>query len=224
MTSFWTGERVRLRGIEPGDWAAFMRFDEHSGDQRSGDVLHPPRSAEGYRAWAREQAAAEAGGDCFRLAVEAVDGGELVGTVGSHEADARSGRFMYGIAIGSAHQRRGYAAEAAVLFLRYMFAERRFHKCEARVYAYNEASLALHRRLGFTEEGRLRDYAFLAGRHRDLMMLGLLADEFAGRYGFGGLGSEPPTGQVLSGDPGRGGQRPGGLLTVRPGSSPRAAR
>ncbi|QDY75253.1 GNAT family N-acetyltransferase [Streptomyces qinzhouensis] len=194
MNSFWIGERVRLRGIEPGDWAAFMRFDEHSADQRSGDVLHPPRSAEGYRAWAKEQAA-EARGDCFQLAIEALDSGEPVGTIGSHEADARHGRFMYGIAVGSAHQRKGYAAEAAVLFLRYMFAERRFHKCEARVYAYNEASLALHRRLGFAEEGRLRDYAFLAGRYRDLMMLGLLADEFAERYGLGGLGAlgEEPT-------------------------------
>ncbi|MER8069056.1 hypothetical protein ABTZ59_12265 [Streptomyces sp. NPDC094034] len=26
MTSFWTGERVRLRGIEPEDWTAFLRF------------------------------------------------------------------------------------------------------------------------------------------------------------------------------------------------------
>jgi RimJ/RimL family protein N-acetyltransferase len=179
MTSFWTGKRVRLRGIEPNDWTAFMRFDEHSAHQRSGDVLHLPRSAEGYRVWAKEQAAAKPEGDCFQLAVEAIDSGELVGAVGSHEADPHAGRFMYGIAIGADHQRKGYASEAAVLLLRFMFAERRYHKCEARIYAYNEASLALHRRLGFIEEGRLRDYAYLAGRHRDLVMMGMLADEFA---------------------------------------------
>ncbi|MFE3098548.1 GNAT family N-acetyltransferase [Streptomyces sp. NPDC059248] len=187
MTSFWTGRRVRLRAVEPDDWAAFMRFDEHSGDQRSGEALHPPRSAEGYRAWAKEQSVAEPRDGCFRVVVEALDGGAVVGTMNSHDVDTVAGRFRYGIGIGSEHQRRGYAAEAVVLFLRFMFAERRFHKCEVEVYAYNEASVALHRRLGFVEEGRLRDHAFLAGRHRDLVIMGLLADEFEERYGFGDL-------------------------------------
>jgi RimJ/RimL family protein N-acetyltransferase len=66
-----------------------------------------------------------------------------------------------------------------VVLLRFMFAERRYHKCEARVFAHNEASLALHRRLGFVEEGRLRDHVFLTGRHHDLVILAMLADEFA---------------------------------------------
>jgi RimJ/RimL family protein N-acetyltransferase len=60
-----------------------------------------------------------------------------------------------------------------------MFAERRYHKCEARVFAHNEASLTLQRRLGFTEQGSLRDHVFRAGRHHDLVMMGMLADESA---------------------------------------------
>lgn len=46
------------------------------------------------------------------------------------------------------------------------------------IIAGNEASLALMRRLGFTEEGRLREHVFFAGRHHDLVLMGLLADEF----------------------------------------------
>lgn len=177
MTSFWTGKRIRLRGIEPDDWTAFMRF---AGDEeRLGDVLRPPRSAEGYRDWAKEQAAAKSDGDCFGLAIEAVDTGEIVGAVGSHHADPQAGWFEYGVTIGADHRRKGYAAEAVVLLLRFMFTERRYHKCEARIFAHNEVSLALHRRLGFVEEGRLRDHVFLAGRHRDLVIMGMLADEFA---------------------------------------------
>ncbi|MGN5376555.1 GNAT family N-acetyltransferase [Streptomyces sp. MUSC 14] len=176
MTSFWTSKRIRLRGIEPDDWTAFMRFAED--EERLGDLLNPPRSAEGFRAWAKEQAAATSDGDCFQLAVEAVDTGELVGAVGSYHADPRAGWFEYGVTIGADHRRKGYAAEAVVLLLRFMFADRRYHKCEARIFAHNEASLALHRRLGFTEEGRLRDRVFLAGGHRDLVVMGMLADEF----------------------------------------------
>jgi RimJ/RimL family protein N-acetyltransferase len=90
----------------------------------------------------------------------------------------RAGWFEYGITIGTDHRRKGYAAEAVVMLLRFMFAERRYHKCQARIFAHNETSLALQRRLGFNEEGRLRDQAFFAGRHHDVVMMGLLADEF----------------------------------------------
>ncbi|WP_328540396.1 GNAT family N-acetyltransferase [Streptomyces sp. NBC_00344] len=177
MTSFWTGKRVRLRGIEPYDWTAFMRFAGE--EERLGVLLHPPRSAEGYRSWAKEQAAARPEGDCFQLAVEAISTGETVGAVGSHHADPRAGWFEYGVTIGADHRRKGYAAEAAELLLRFMFDERRFHKCEARIFAHNEASLTLQRRLGFIEEGRLRDRVFSAGRHQDLVVMGVLAAEFA---------------------------------------------
>ncbi|MBT2386536.1 GNAT family N-acetyltransferase [Streptomyces sp. ISL-11] len=177
MTSFWTGKRVRLRGIEPDDWTAFMRFAED--EERLGDLLHPPRSAEGFRAWAKEQAVAGFDGDRFQLAIEAVSTGQIVGAVGSHHAELHSGWFEYGVTIGSDHRGEGYAAEAAVLLLRFMFAERRYHKCQARVFAHNDASLALQRRLGFIEEGHLRDHVFLAGQYHDVVMMGLLADEFA---------------------------------------------
>ncbi|MEU3711670.1 GNAT family N-acetyltransferase [Streptomyces catenulae] len=176
MTSFWTGQRVRLRAVEPGDWAAFRRLA--ADEERSGDVLRPPRSAESFRVRAREQATA-AESDCFRLMIVARDTGETVGAVGTSYADPHAGRFEYGITLEGGHRRKGYAREAAVLLLRFFFAERRYHKCEVRIFADNAASLALHRALGFVEEGRLRDHVFLAGRHQDLVVLGLLADEFA---------------------------------------------
>jgi RimJ/RimL family protein N-acetyltransferase len=88
------------------------------------------------------------------------------------------GWFEYGVTLGADHRRKGYATEAVVMLLRFMFAERRYHKCEARILAHNEASLALHRRLGFVEEGRLRDRAYFGGRHHDLVVMGILADEF----------------------------------------------
>ncbi|WP_327136048.1 GNAT family N-acetyltransferase (plasmid) [Streptomyces sp. NBC_01343] len=177
MKSFWVGQHVRLRGIEPDDAAAFARFAED--EEGLGDLVSPPRSVEGYRAWANEQSTGKRDSDRFQLAVEAVGTGEMVGAVGSHQADARSGWFEYGITIGAEHRRKGYAAEAAELLLRYMFAEHRFHKCQVRIFAHNEASLALHRRLGFVEEGRLRELVYRSGRHHDVVMMGLLADEFA---------------------------------------------
>lgn len=73
---------------------------------------------------------------------------------------------------------------AVPLLLNHMFGERRLHKCEANVWAFNAPSLALHRKLGFTEEGRLRDHEFLAGRHHDVVLFGMTAPEFAARHPF----------------------------------------
>ncbi|MGW3976239.1 GNAT family N-acetyltransferase [Streptomyces mirabilis] len=180
MASSWTGERVRLRAVEPDDWTAFTRFADDDG--RPGSRLDLPRSAESYRAWAQEQAVATCDDDRFRLAVESRARGELVGTVGSHRTGPRSGWFEFDVTIGTDHRRKGYASEAVVLLMRFMFAERRYHKCLGAIFAHNEASLALTRGLGFTEEGRLREHVFFAGRHHELVMMGMLADEFDQRH------------------------------------------
>ncbi|MFF7240175.1 GNAT family N-acetyltransferase [Streptomyces collinus] len=179
MASSWTGDRVRLRAIEPDDWSAFKRLADEEG--RAGSRLDLPRSAESLRVWAREQAVARSGDDRFTLVVESAATGEWVGTVGTHHTAPRSGRFEFDVAIAADHRRQGCATEALVLLLRFMFAERRYHKCLATVFAHNEASLALTRRLGFVEEGRLREHVFFAGRHHDLVLMGLLADEFGRR-------------------------------------------
>lgn len=88
------------------------------------------------------------------------------------DANPTAGRFSYGIAIGHRHQRSGYASEAIVILLSFMFGERRYHKCEVGIYASNEASIALHHKLGFVDEGRLRDHEYFAGRHHDKALLG----------------------------------------------------
>ncbi|HEY7596588.1 MAG TPA: GNAT family protein [Actinophytocola sp.] len=186
MTSIWTGERVRLRGVEPEDWAAFRRFDESSVDMRSADMIHLPRSAAGYRTWTAELAGAREGEE-FMLAIETRADQVLVGALSTSAVERRAGRFHYGIAIGRDHQRHGYASDAIPLLLTYMFGERRFHKCEVRIYAFNEASIALHRKLGFQPEGRLRDHEYFAGRHHDLVLMGLTKDEFTARHPFPGV-------------------------------------
>jgi RimJ/RimL family protein N-acetyltransferase len=52
------------------------------------------------------------------------------------------------------------------------------HRLGVRVEAGNERALALYRRCGFREEGRLRQAAYLDGQHADIVLLALLAPEW----------------------------------------------
>lgn len=94
--------------------------------------------------------------------VEVLADQAFAGSVTVGETDSRAGRFRTGVEIARGHRRKGYAAEATRLVLTYMFAEQRFNKCEVEVHAFNDASLALYRALGFVEEGRLRQHEFFA--------------------------------------------------------------
>jgi len=187
MSSVWVGDLVRLRGVEPEDWESFQRFDENTDDMRMADRIHPPRSAARQREWTQKTALKDPDGDRFMLAIESLADGAHVGMTSTGEIDHRAGRFMYGIALGSEYQLRGYATEAVRLLLNFMFGERRFHKCEAGVWAFNEPSLALQRKLGFREEGRLKDHEFFGGKHHDVVLFGLTAPEFAARHPFPGV-------------------------------------
>jgi RimJ/RimL family protein N-acetyltransferase len=190
MGSIWQGKLVRLRAIEPGDWEAFMRFDQDSDDMRSAGMLFEPRSAEGYRRWARERAEKQPDvrSDQFELAVESLAEECVVGGIGTHQDDRRAGTFGCGLGISREFQRRGYGSEAVVLLLRYMFGERRYQKCNVGVYAYNTASLRLFAKLGFVEEGRRRRAEFLAGRYYDEILLGVTVEEFSAAHGLPEVG------------------------------------
>jgi RimJ/RimL family protein N-acetyltransferase len=56
------------------------------------------------------------------------------------------------------------------------------------VYAYDTASLALHRKLGFVEEGRRRRAQFMAGPYHDEVLLGLTVEEFTADHPLPGVG------------------------------------
>ncbi|MDA1003992.1 MAG: GNAT family protein [Chloroflexi bacterium] len=175
------GERVRLRPIEPGDWHAFHADSRDSDAERMQSSVSPGRSAESARRWTEAQAIAD-DEENRRFAIESLEGGTLVGTINAVRADRRNGTFWYGLGIFRAHWRRGYASDAVRVLLRYYFGERGYQKVNAGVYAFNEPSLALHRALGFVEEGRERRHVFAAGEYHDALLFGITAEEFVAHH------------------------------------------
>jgi len=182
--SIWVGDRIHLRGYEPEDVGFEAEYEDNTADQRRGWKAFPPRSSVARKAWNEEASAAKPEGDAveFRLVIARREDNLIVGTINSHTVDVINGTFQFGIAVSEAHKGQGYAGEAVVLLLRYMFDERRFQKCGSGAHDYNGPSLALHRKLGFIEEGRLRRNVFAGGAYRDSVLFGMTVEEFHERY------------------------------------------
>lgn len=152
-----TGQKVRLRAVGPADRQALIGFDRTT------------RRIDGYRHWAAHR---NDTGDQF--AIETVHSRLLVGSMWTVVADDR---FSYGIGIGAAHRRCGYASDAITTLLAYMFEQH--HTCEVGIDGGNVASLSLHGVLGFRDEGRVRDADLLRGGVRYLVRMAITAPEFA---------------------------------------------
>jgi len=175
---FWQGEKVRLRPLRPEDAENAYLAQLDSPTRRDLQLgVELPTSVEGLRS------ALEKWYDCRKadgavvFVIETLEG-ENVGGISLHSADQKNGVFSFGVVIDRTHRRKGYAEEAVSILLRYCFDERRYQKCNSACVHTNEASIALHRRLGFQEEGRVRRHWYFGGRYHDDLMFGLTVEEF----------------------------------------------
>jgi RimJ/RimL family protein N-acetyltransferase len=177
--SIWCGEKVLLRAIEPRDWETYFAWNEDDEQARALDAVPFPKSREAVRRWAEEQSLRYPQNDEARLVIATLDG-EFVGNLTTYRCDRRVGTFYYGINVRREHRRRGFAAEAIRILLRYYFYELRYQKVTVEIFDFVDASIRLHEKLGFQQEGRLRRMTYGNGRFSDTLLYGLTADEFTG--------------------------------------------
>jgi ribosomal-protein-serine acetyltransferase len=121
----------------------------------------------------------EAGGNGFHAVL--VHRGTIAGTAGFHRIDRANASTSIGYWLGSAHEGRGLMTAAVAALLDHAFGEWRLHRIELRIAPDNDRSRALAARLGFREEGLLREAERFGDEHRDLIMHSLLAREWERR-------------------------------------------
>lgn len=179
MKPYWEGKLVRLRAMELEDAEHFYHLNLERDVDRSLEMVYPPSSMAGQRAWV-EDAAKQGFGENkeFKFQIEDLTSGHLVGSIDTHHCNPRQGTFEYGLSVREQHRNKGYASEAILLVLRYYFFELRFRKAEPGVFAFNPASIRLHEKLGFVLEGTRRQHGYSHGEFHDLHLYGMTEDEF----------------------------------------------
>ena len=175
---FWQGQNVRLRPMRIED--AEQKFAS-SLDSPSRQLLQLgielPTSVDLLKVKLEKYVGCKDADGVIVFTIENLDGVD-VGGISLHSCDEKDGVFSFGVVIDRQHRGRGYAEEAVRILLKYGFWERRYQKCNSACLHINEASIRMHRKLGFLEEGRQRRVIFCNGEYYDDILFGMLREEF----------------------------------------------
>lgn len=176
---FWQTDKVRLRPLCIEDAEKKWRewFDTETRRFLEYQLDLPPVSLVEYTEQLKDICEFKDTSKITSFAIDRLDG-EFVGWINMVIGNPRHGNFTFGISIFREHQRQGYAEDAIRLILRYGFNEFRLHKCNSECLAINPGSIRLHQKLGFHEEGRRRKMVYMDGDYHDIILFGLLIDEF----------------------------------------------
>ena len=168
------GELVRLRPVRAGDADAMWELvSDPEGRRLTGTTRELSRAE--IDEWCATVAGMVGRVD---LAVTAGGSDEFLGEIVLSGIDrvARAGELR--LAMRPSYRGRGYGTEAIQLMLGLAFETLGLHRVELEVLASNSRAQALHENLGFVVEGRRREAAHDGERYVDVVVMGLLDEEF----------------------------------------------
>lgn len=116
----------------------------------------------------------------FSIVIPNDDGTErLIGNCGIHKIDWKNRVGEVGITIGEKeYQNKGYGTEALRILLDYGFNTVNLNRLELSTYDFNVRALESYKKVGFVEEGRKRQYMWINGKYHDMIIMGILAEEW----------------------------------------------
>jgi len=169
------GERVLLRPLRRADTEILHAYWSDLGMSTRASN-RPPRTytVEATQAMFDDFAKQES---MVRFVIE-VDG-EVVGDCSLHDIDTHNRTCEVGISIGRPHWSRGYGQESLRLLVDFAFKHHNMHRVALEVLADDPRAVTCYRKVGFIEEGRLRQRDWRAGTYHDVLIMGILYEEWS---------------------------------------------
>ncbi|MEU6082631.1 GNAT family N-acetyltransferase [Streptomyces sp. NPDC047108] len=169
------GDLVKLRAMDAGDAEALWRWNSDPEVMRWLSDGYPD-TRDQVAKWLQDRP--RNAYDDVLFAIEVRSGGTLIGLVRMHGAEPETGCAELDIYLGEKeYWGRGYATDAMRTACRYGFEKMRLHKIKLTVVTENHAAHHVYRKVGFVEEGRLRESFRRDGQWYDMFTMGLLEGE-----------------------------------------------
>jgi RimJ/RimL family protein N-acetyltransferase len=187
MINIFKGKKIQLRNVqaEDADLIVALPIETEVTSFAGGFVELPRGPVEPVRNFFANMATrntSDDSGNC-KLAIETLEEGKWVGTVGLHNSNRRIRAAELDIWISpSGEFGKGYGKEACLILLNYAFNEMDFQRIGLGVYDINARAVELYRNLGFVEEGRFRRNYFYRGEFHDEIRMSILREEFMSQH------------------------------------------
>ena len=168
------GAKTRLRRIERSDIPTFVRWFGNPNVRRF-LVINRPISLAEEEKWFDRQL------DNRNSELFGIETGEgkLIGNIALDDVNSTCRRAELGIVIGEPdYWGQGYGSDAIQTLLRFAFHELNLHRVQLWVYEDNARGIRAYEKCGFRHEGRMRDGIYRQGRYSDMLLMGILRDEF----------------------------------------------
>lgn len=104
--------------------------------------------------------------------------GEYLGQCDLMNITSYSHKAEMAIVLEPEHRGKGYASEAIDLLLELAFDHMNLNRIYLRVFAENQPAIKCYDRCGFVREGVLRQDYYSYGEYHDVIMMGILRDEW----------------------------------------------
>ncbi len=104
--------------------------------------------------------------------------GGLVGLISLHNINWTNSNVSMGYWLGEKYSGQGIMTAACKTLISYVFAELKLHRMEIRCAEGNERSRAIAARLGFTQEGVIREAEWIYDHYVNHIVYGVLACEW----------------------------------------------
>ena len=170
-------ERLRLRESRLSDAEGIYAVLSSEAVTRHYN-LSPLASVEEAKALVERRAVAFKRQERIRWVLARREDDMVIGSCGYVHWNREARRVEVGYELHEDWQGHGLMREALSAMLAFGFDRMGLNRVEALVVPENEPSLRLLRRLGFEEEGLLREYGFWKGRFHDLRLFSLLKKDW----------------------------------------------
>jgi RimJ/RimL family protein N-acetyltransferase len=172
------GERVVLRPLQEGDLDRLAELSEDLEVAHRVDDSPPlPWSKARWEA-ELEEWTSEEDETAGRFAID-VDG-ELIGQCQLHKIDHYRQLCNLGIWLGRAYWGQGLGQDAVHTLVGYAFRYLNMRKVCLEVLADDDRAVSAYRKVGFVEEGRLRQHTWFDGAYVDSLVMALFRDDWKG--------------------------------------------
>lgn len=112
------------------------------------------------------------------FAIRRIKDNQFIGEINLYDLNPKNRTAGVGYFTGANYRQQGYTQEGLWLLLNYLFEVVGLNKVMADTGAFNQASIALLKSLGFRQDGCLRQHQLLDGVLHNQLLFSLLAEEW----------------------------------------------